>query len=217
MNSKDFGRRVAILRKEKGLTQIELAQKLNVSNKAISRWETGEGYPEITILASLARELGVTVDELLSDTLKEEDFEKEGFEKEGFEKSPYHNTNSEHIARKDIPFEKPYWQSLTIFNKIGVASIVINIISLILYGIMLIINLIFNGIPSLLFFIPVFIYGFATFICKVGLISTIIGLIAGLLNLYDRQIKVSVIIMLILLFTTYILPLMVVSTSSLVV
>lgn len=212
MNSKDFGRRVAILRKEKGLTQIELAQKLNVSNKAISRWETGEGYPEITILASLARELGVTVDELLSDTLKEEDFEKEGFEK-----SPYHNTNSEHIARKDIPFEKPYWRSLTIFNKIGVASIVINIISLILYGIMLIINLIFNGISSLLFFIPVFIYGFATFICKVGLISTIIGLIAGLLNLYDRQIKASVIIMLILLFTTYILPLIVVSTSSLVV
>ena len=207
MNSKDFGRRVAILRKEKGLTQIELAQKLNVSNKAISRWETGEGYPEITILASLARELGVTVDELLSDTLKEEDLEE----------SPFNNANSERIVRKDIPFEKPYWQSLTIFNKIGVASIVINIISLILYGIMLIINLIFNGIPSLLFFIPVFIYGFATFICKVGLISTIIGLIAGLLNLYDRQIKASVIIMLILLFTTYILPLIVVSTSSLVV
>ena len=207
MNSKDFGRRVAILRKEKGLTQIELAQKLNVSNKAISRWETGEGYPEITILTSLARELGVTVDELLSDTLKEEDLEE----------SPFNNANSERIVRKDIPFEKPYWQSLTIFNKIGVASIVINIISLILYGIMLIINLIFNGLPSLLFFIPVFIYGFATFICKVGLISTIIGLIAGLLNLYDRQIKTSVIIMLILLFTTYILPLIVVSTSSLVV
>ncbi len=54
MNSKDFGKRVAALRKEKGLTQSELAEKLNISNKAISRWETGEGYPEITILPSLA-------------------------------------------------------------------------------------------------------------------------------------------------------------------
>ena len=41
MNAKKFGEKIAALRKEKGLTQLQLAEKLNVSNKTISRWETG--------------------------------------------------------------------------------------------------------------------------------------------------------------------------------
>lgn len=207
MNSKDFGKRVAALRKEKGFTQSELAEKLNISNKAISRWETGEGYPEITILPSLAKELGVTVDDLLNYSNENQNFE------ETFEK-----VNSfEHKKREDIPFEKPYWQSLIIFNKIGFVAIAINIGALLLYGTMLFTGLIFNGIPSFLFFIPVFIYGISAIIGKAGLISTIIGLIAGLLNLYDRQIKVSIIISLMLFVSTYILPLVMVSSSMFVV
>ena len=47
MNTKQFGEQVAALRKARGLTQAQLAEKLNISNKAVSRWETGEGYPEI--------------------------------------------------------------------------------------------------------------------------------------------------------------------------
>ncbi len=207
MNSKDFGSKVAALRKEKGLTQSQLAEKLNISNKAISRWETGEGYPEITILSSLAKELGVTVDELLNDSFEEKCFADNTNTSNSFERK----------QRNDVPFEKPYWQSLIIFNKIGVASIAINVIALILYGIMLITGFIFNGIPSFLFFIPVFIYGIAALIGKAGLISTIVGLIAGLLNLYDRQIKISVIILLVLFIATYILPLIMVSSSMFVV
>ncbi|MBR6585629.1 MAG: helix-turn-helix transcriptional regulator, partial [Firmicutes bacterium] len=45
MNSKLFGEKISALRKAKGLTQAQLAESLNVSNKTISRWETGEGYP----------------------------------------------------------------------------------------------------------------------------------------------------------------------------
>lgn len=206
MNSKDFGKRVAALRKEKGLTQSELAEKLNISNKAISRWETGEGYPEITILPSLAKELGVTVDELLNDSI--EDFDDTIFE----------NVNSfGHKKVEEVPLKKPYWHSLIIFNKIGVTSLIIILISLLLYMTMLFTGLIFNGVPSFLFFIPVFTYGIATIIGKAGLIATIIGLIAGLMSLYDRQIKVSIIIALLLFVATYILPLILVSSSLFVV
>lgn len=53
-------------RKEKGLTQEELAKKLNVTEKAISRWETGRGMPDISLLLPLANVLGVTVSEILS-------------------------------------------------------------------------------------------------------------------------------------------------------
>lgn len=54
------------LRKEKGLTQAELAERLGVTNKAVSKWETGEAMPETALLVPLARELGTTVDELLN-------------------------------------------------------------------------------------------------------------------------------------------------------
>ncbi len=52
-------------RKEKGLTQEDLAQKINVTEKAISRWETGRGTPDISLLVPLAEELDISVSELL--------------------------------------------------------------------------------------------------------------------------------------------------------
>jgi len=60
-----FGTFVADLRKEKGITQKELAEKLAISDKAISKWETGNSIPDVVILVPLAEELGVTVTELL--------------------------------------------------------------------------------------------------------------------------------------------------------
>lgn len=66
MNNQDFGKFISELRKEKGLTQIELAEKINVSDKAISRWENGKNYPDIEILEDLGTELGVSISELLS-------------------------------------------------------------------------------------------------------------------------------------------------------
>ena len=50
MNDNNIAEKIARLRKEKGLTQSQLAEMINVSNKTISRWETGEGYPEISLL-----------------------------------------------------------------------------------------------------------------------------------------------------------------------
>lgn len=71
LNSNEFGAKIADLRKKKGLTQTQLAEMLNISNKTVSRWETGEGYPEITLLSPLAKALGVTVDNLLSEASSE--------------------------------------------------------------------------------------------------------------------------------------------------
>ena len=67
MNAKAFGKNLAALRKKKGYTQAGLAEKLNLSDKTVSKWENGLGYPDITMLPSLARLLGVTVDGLLKE------------------------------------------------------------------------------------------------------------------------------------------------------
>lgn len=66
MDAKVTGNLIAGLRKKRGFTQAELAEKLNVSNKAVSRWENGLGFPEVTQFPPLAALLGVTVDYLMS-------------------------------------------------------------------------------------------------------------------------------------------------------
>lgn len=66
MDNKKIGIFISTIRKSKTMTQQELADKLGVTNKAISKWETGEGYPEITIIPELAKELGISIDELLT-------------------------------------------------------------------------------------------------------------------------------------------------------
>lgn len=53
-------------RKEKGLTQLELAEKLGVTNRAVSKWETGAGLPDTALLTRLADALATTADALLA-------------------------------------------------------------------------------------------------------------------------------------------------------
>lgn len=65
MDNVQTGKLIAALRKEKGLTQQQLADLLNLSNKTISKWESGMGSPDISNLPPLADALGVSVDELL--------------------------------------------------------------------------------------------------------------------------------------------------------
>jgi len=66
MNQYVTGAVIKNLREKKNLTQAELAEKLNVSDKAISKWENAKGYPDISLLEPLANSLGVSVAELLS-------------------------------------------------------------------------------------------------------------------------------------------------------
>lgn len=67
-NERSFSDRLKAFRKAKGLTQQQLADLLNVSNKSVSRWESDGGYPDVELLCPLARALGVMVDELLDET-----------------------------------------------------------------------------------------------------------------------------------------------------
>ena len=73
----EFNEKIQELRKQNGLTQEELAEKLYVSRTAISKWESGRGYPNIESLKAIAKFFSVTVDELLSTdevlTIAEED------------------------------------------------------------------------------------------------------------------------------------------------
>jgi len=79
MDNLKFGAFIALLRKEKNLTQKELADRLNVTDKAVSKWETGKGFPDVKLMEPLAKELGVSLVELLqgerqvSDTLTAEE------------------------------------------------------------------------------------------------------------------------------------------------
>ena len=62
----EFNEKLQELRKQKGLTQEELAEEIFVSRTAISKWESGRGYPNIDSLKAIAKFFSVTVDELLS-------------------------------------------------------------------------------------------------------------------------------------------------------
>ena len=66
MDAKEIGRFICSLRKDKGLTQSALAELLNISNRTVSKWETGDGMPDISLLPDIAKVLGVTTDELLA-------------------------------------------------------------------------------------------------------------------------------------------------------
>lgn len=66
MNQYVTGAIIKKLRESKQLTQAELAERLNVSDKAVSKWETGKGFPDITLIEPIAGALGISVAELLS-------------------------------------------------------------------------------------------------------------------------------------------------------
>ena len=71
MDNKQFGGFIAQLRKEQGLTQKELADKLNVTDKAVSKWETAKGFPDVKLLEPLAQALGVSLVELMQGRRRE--------------------------------------------------------------------------------------------------------------------------------------------------
>ena len=63
---KTIGENIAAFRKEKQLTQEELAEKMAVTPQAVSKWECDSSYPDVTVMQQLARVLGVKVDEILN-------------------------------------------------------------------------------------------------------------------------------------------------------
>lgn len=89
------GNLIKELRIEKGLTQKELAEKICVSTAAVSKWENGKGFPDISILEQLSAELGISITELVKGEKSEENKESDSVAKEIIE-----------ISKKEIKYEK---------------------------------------------------------------------------------------------------------------
>lgn len=81
MNQTEIGKFIARCRKEKKLTQAQLAEKLNITDRAVSKWETGKSMPDSSIMLELCEILGITVNELLSgEKIDVEHYEKKADE-----------------------------------------------------------------------------------------------------------------------------------------
>ena len=72
MSNKNLGEMISSLRKEKGMTQSELAEKMNVTDKAVSKWERNLACPDVNSIPKLAEVLGITVEELLNAQTRKE-------------------------------------------------------------------------------------------------------------------------------------------------
>ena len=77
MNQKKIGSFLKQLRKEKGITQEEFAENLNVSGRTVSRWETGVNMPDISLLVDIAEFFNVSIPEIINGERKSEIMEKE--------------------------------------------------------------------------------------------------------------------------------------------
>ena len=81
MNQVKIGKFIAECRKKNNLTQMQLAEKLNITDRAISKWENGKSMPDSSIMLDLCNELKISVNELLSgEVIKMEDYMKQAEE-----------------------------------------------------------------------------------------------------------------------------------------
>lgn len=81
MNQESIGKFISTCRKDKGLTQMQLAEKLNITNRAVSKWETGKSVPDASIMLDLCETLNISVNELLSgERISMENYQKKADE-----------------------------------------------------------------------------------------------------------------------------------------
>jgi transcriptional regulator with XRE-family HTH domain len=100
MEKKTMGAFIATLRKANGMTQKELAERLNVSDKTVSRWERDDGAPDLTLIPVLAELFGVTCDELLRGARKPPEDRTE--EADPSETSPKGEKQRQHLLKSTL-------------------------------------------------------------------------------------------------------------------
>ena len=76
MKKRTLGMMISSLRKEKGMTQLELAEKMGVTDKAVSKWERDLSYPDLNSIPKLAEIFGVSVEDLMQNRLESQREEK---------------------------------------------------------------------------------------------------------------------------------------------
>ena len=103
MDLKQTGKYIQERRKLKNLTQVELATKLNVSEKTISKWECGKGFPDTSLILPLCKELDITANELLSgQTLSSEKAYKTSAEQNLIELKAQQTNLTKHLLNVEI-------------------------------------------------------------------------------------------------------------------
>ena len=146
MDQEKIGKFIASLRKEKKLTQVQLAEKLGVTDKSVSRWENGKCLPDVSLYRDLCNILGITLNEFFSgERIEEEEF-KEQADNNLFSALE----NSSFTLKEKIKYYSDKWDKEHFFE-LTIAMIVI--VGLIIYGFIK-----DNGI-QFIFMIVGFIYG----------------------------------------------------------
>ncbi len=130
----EFNNKLYELRKQKGLSQEELANRLNVSRQTISKWEVGESTPDMEKLAAISELFDISLDELVLDkaTKKEEP-------KEQTTKSDLYSDIKEHVLTEDN--KKKARKGLKIAGIVLTVFFLIDLISMIIY-------FVFFGVPK---------------------------------------------------------------------
>ena len=105
MDQVKIGKFIAALRKEKGLTQEKLGEKLGVTNKTVSRWENGNYMPDVEMLSLLSNEFDVSINEIISG----ERLNSENFKKAADENLVTALDNSTFTLKEKIKFFKKMW------------------------------------------------------------------------------------------------------------
>ena len=125
MDQEKIGKFISSLRKEKELTQEELAEKLGVSNKSVSRWENGKCLPDVSLYKDLCHILGITLNELFAgEKIKEEKFKEQADDNlfNALENSSF--TLKEKIKYYSNKWDKEHFFELTIAMIIIVGFII---------------------------------------------------------------------------------------------
>lgn len=116
MNQEKIGKFILELRREKNMTQQELADKIGVTDRAISKWENGRGIPDLSLMIPLCKELDITINELISgEKIEKKDYQSK-FEENILKTIDYTNRR---IINKDKIFKIAVRTIITIILIIG--------------------------------------------------------------------------------------------------
>ena len=116
MNQEKIGKFILKLRREKNMTQQELADRIGITDRAISKWENGRGLPDLSLMMPLCKELGITINELISgEQIEKEDYQSK-LEENIFKTIDYTNKK---IANKNKIFKIVVGTIITIVLIVG--------------------------------------------------------------------------------------------------
>ena len=186
MNQEKIGKFILELRKEKNMTQMDLADKIGVTDRAISKWENGKGMPDLSLIQPLCKELGITINDLLSGEKIDKNDYQEKFEENVLNTIKYSN---EKIIKCIVFYIGTFFLGIFIVPTLGIIAPIFILCGIIapLGGLIKLIGYIFNfGVPFVVFQIGNFeLDPIISFILSVaiGLVLYLIGKGAGKLLL----------------------------------